>query len=312
MVDITRIELMLLNRSLALKGRGIELSRSFAEVNAKAIMLQKLLDDASGKHKDMEKKYFDILEQNMVLQSALKSGPEGQNLEGSEPLHSLIKPLTHRCNSTKSIRDTIQREKNAVELRSELALIQGALQAALRQSEGECMTCNSPQISCDADIKEAAVISNSPLDVVDILSKFNYKEVEKLRKENAELRAQVQTGRTKDDHSSDGSISNKDLKAFLDQIEVAAGGPDSKNASISVVEFSGNLQKLITEVRERTAKRQQVQQQSILSSMVKRVESVLLPKSSAATPATTRKWNWSRRQKLTQPNNSTSSTKTPK
>lgn len=303
---------MLLNRNLALRGHGIDLSNSFAEVNTKAVMLQKLLDDANGKQKDMEKKYFDILEQNMVLQSTLKSGPECQNPEGSESLLPLLKSLTHSCNSTESIRDTIKRERNVAELSSELALIQGALQAALRQSEGECMTCTSPQTGGYADNKEAAAIGNSPLDVVEILSKFNFKEVEKLRRENAELRAQVQTGRTKNDQLSDGGISNKDLKALLDQIEIATGGPESKNASISVVDFSGDLRKLITEVRERTAKRQQVQQQSILSSMVQRVERVLVPKSSAAAPATTRKWNWSRRQKLTQPNNSTSSTKTPK
>jgi len=243
-------------------------------------MLQKLLDDANGKHKEMEKKYFDILEKKLILQS---------------------------CNSTESNGDS---EKNIAGLRSELASINGALRDGLRQAEGERMPSTSLPIESHADSDEATAIDDENLDMVDILSKFNYKEVEKLRKENAELRAQSKTQRTKDCLEPESGVSEKDMKAFLEQIEAATGGRTSKHASASVNDFSGDLRKMITEVREQTAKRQQVQQQSILSNIIERVENVLVPKSSAATATTSKKWNWPGRQKLT-PRNSTSTSKTP-
>ncbi|MCJ1250017.1 hypothetical protein MMC30_007243 [Trapelia coarctata] len=271
-------------QNLALKGRGVGLSKSFADVNSKAIMLQKLLDDANGKHKEMEKKYFDLLEKYMILQSSLNGVPEGQN--GG---------------------------KDAAELGSELALIKGALREGLRQSEGERMPATTPPTGSHANNEEAGAIDidSENFDVVDILSKFNYKEVENLRKENAELRTQGKTRRTKGGLEPEGNIFEEDMKALLEQIEAATGGRTSKHASASVNDFSGDLRKMITEVRERTAKRQQVQQQSILSNIIERVEKVLVPKSSAATPPASKKWNWPGRQKLTQ-RNSTSTSKTPK
>ena len=286
----------------------MELSKSFAEVNSKAIMLQKLLDDANGKHKEMEKKYFNILEQNMILQSSLKGAPEGQNREGYKPLLPILNPLTHNYNSTENIPDSLQAERNAA---GELVLIKGAYREGLRQSDDKCMPSTSARRGSSADGEEATANNNENSDIMDILSNFNYTEIENMRKENAELRAQSKTQRTKDGLEPESSISAKDMKALLEQIEAATGGRTSEHTSASVTEFSDDLRKMITEVRERTAKRQQVQQQSILSNIIERVENVLVPRSSAATSSTSKKWKWPGRQKLTQ-RNSTLTNKTPK
>ena len=288
-------------RNLVQKGRGVELSRAVAEANAKATMLQNLLDNANRKHKEMEDKYFEMLDQNMILKSGRRSAPEAPNGEGSKPLLPFLQALTHNCNSTDDLEDSLQTEKNVAELRSELALIKNAIREGLRQSGSERMPTTSPPTGSDADNREAPMPGNANLDVVDILSKFNYKEVEKLRKENAEMRRSV----------PEGSLPNSDLQALLEQIEGETDGRTSKHAGISVDEFSGDLRKVIMDAQARTAKRKQVQK-SILSNVFQRVESAFVPKSAVAAPATAKnKWSWPLRQTLTL-RNSTSNSKTPK
>ncbi|KAL9120222.1 MAG: hypothetical protein Q9187_003224 [Circinaria calcarea] len=94
-IPLLWMRLTLLTRTLDLKNQNQQLVKVSGEANAKCIMLQQMADDFKRRYADLEKKYSNVYQNNLDLESCLVAVRKGHPIESTEVFQKMRDQVKH-------------------------------------------------------------------------------------------------------------------------------------------------------------------------------------------------------------------------
>ena len=288
-----------------LRDENIRLQSSVGDSEAKAGMLEQMLDDVREQSEERERKHLEMYQQNLVLESSLQAMQKGQRIQEyvAPPMPGSVS--TNCPHSTEIFEQTKKQLVTVEKARSELEQQLKRTREELEECQNDCMSWKTSYwqvVDEGANYLSVSMVDKDKLRQVEEIKRQQSTKVSEVQKENKALKrrtvdletdrkglqALLRNGINKDT-SKESSIANEKLDDLLTGVKALASQSSAK-ANEELEKTIGDLGKIIDETNAKVSAREEVQRKSNISSdssstnMPKPSSSKLIPPSSQSTP----------------------------
>lgn len=231
---------------------------------SKNTMLQQLLDQANEKLEDHDKRYLEMFQEKLSLESSLESITQGDPIQRYTPHGPTVRNLIHKTDSTDVFRKTRDKvaaeQKKNLELQAELSLVKSKLQAA----NNNCKSLYG-EGSKHANHTAVSLLGMDEHSALAIMKENESAALTGLQQENKQLKQKSLLRNAMGNRKAlqENPTSTEQLKATSKEVAkpAAAGAPGNKNPAGTKVfdKQVDSMAQVVLKDREQLAKLREVQ-----------------------------------------------------
>ena len=264
-------------RNHDLKEKAEYFAKAAHDAEAKTIVLRHQLEDLEQKYSTLDKKYQEVYQDRMVLESAVTKVKGDSPAELSGPRLFLDRSLTHHFGRTEAFQKMRDQVVATHAWTAQLETENAALKQRIGGVQSNSEKSQDSVIGLYADAPEVSTGNGDALEGIEHLRKVTSLELDSLHKENLSLTLKFRNfeqvlkshkimlqkvSEGKQLSASEMESSNKELEETLEQFKAATLGRVPSHeliANDTLDRHISDLADIIKDGRERVAKKTQVQ-----------------------------------------------------